>query len=100
MSDEVEVCPDCDIADCQHIRAEKNESARPAGSHALRECPFCGGTDLVLDASTGCEIKGDIYQSSWIYCKSCGCEGPTIEINDGPEPVTTDAVAEAWNKRI
>jgi Lar family restriction alleviation protein len=66
----------------------------------LEPCPFCGSEDLEQDATGAQEIRGNTYQTGWIECRSCGAEGPKIQLTD-ETPAQNDyqLVRNAWNDR-
>lgn len=48
----------------------------------LKPCPFCGSTDVHTSPN------GENY--AYVYCNTCGAEGPTNDIG---------SVAMTWNRR-
>lgn len=54
---------------------------KPASSPAIEPCPFCGGTDIVVD--------DDLL--TYLFCNDCGANLP------GKEGLT--AAVSAWNTR-
>ena len=63
-------------------------------------CPFCGSAKLNEEATGAAEIKGHTYQTGWIECRDCGCDGPSVELTD-ETPAQNDyqLVRDAWNRR-
>ena len=64
----------------------------------LAPCPRCGGRTLEEEATGAAEIRGVGYQTCWIEFKTCGWEGPEVELNDGPGPSDYQLVRDAWNE--
>lgn len=67
---------------------------------ALKPCPFCGGTRLSDECTGAAEISGNTYQTGWIECFDCGCDGPSVDLTD-ETPAQNDyqLVRDAWNSR-
>lgn len=63
----------------------------------IRECPFCGGKDLGIGRGTEDREGWPTY----IYCGSCGAQGPWIYTKDEGIFICTDLAGEktGWNKR-
>lgn len=66
----------------------------------LKPCPFCGSTNLILEATGGAEIAGVMHQHGWIECGACGANGPNVEVHDDIPPRPYQLVIDAWNIRI
>jgi len=70
----------------------------------LKPCPFCNtpGEQLIEEATSALEIRGNCYQDCWIECPSCGCTGPSIEVSDAEDALHSDydMVRYAWNSRF
>ena len=57
----------------------------------LLPCPFCGGTDIDLDANVVCGDDGEYPVAG---CRTCDCTGPK-----GSVPDDLWYAAYAWNQR-
>lgn len=67
---------------------------------ALLPCPFCGSARLSDECTGAAEISGHTYQTGWIECLDCGCDGPSVDLTD-ETPAQNDyqLVRDAWNRR-
>jgi hypothetical protein len=69
-------------------------------SQELKPCPFCASTRLSNECTGAAEISGHTYQTGWIECLDCGCDGPSVDLTD-ETPAQNDyqLVRDAWNRR-
>lgn len=69
-------------------------------SKDLKPCPFCGSTRLSEEATGAAEISGNTYQTGWIECLDCGCDGPSVDLTDEtPSKKDYQLVRDEWNIR-
>ena len=54
-------------------------------------CPFCGDDDPLHD-----EIQPDVYA---VICRTCGCIGPSYELEALVPCHSVEAAIDAWNSR-
>ena len=66
----------------------------------MLQCPFCGSARLSDECTGAAEISGHTYQTGWIECRECGCDGPSVDLTD-ETPLQNDyqLVRDAWNRR-
>jgi len=55
----------------------------------IKDCPFCGSSDVSPDSSFKVEGPGG---HKWIVCESCGGSGHLA--------TTDEEATDAWNKRV
>jgi hypothetical protein len=63
----------------------------------LKPCPFCGGSDLGIGRGT----EGRGGYPTYVYCGTCGAQGPWIYTSDRGIWTCTALACEqtGWNKR-
>lgn len=68
-------------------------------SDELVPCPFCNSVRLSDECTGAAEISGHTYQTGWIECLDCGCNGPSVDLTD-ETPAQNDyqLVRDAWNE--
>lgn len=86
-------------------RHELNEAAKPLGerkgavdSLVIKSCPFCGATD---DFGIGRGTEDSEGFPTYLYCASCGAQGPWIYTRDNLVFTCTAIAADktGWNQR-
>lgn len=73
----------------------------------LKECPFCGSTDVVLNTQEEWDTMSMMTSSSaipqitsymgYVFCESCGAVGAVCREND--LDATGNAATKKWNNR-
>lgn len=67
----------------------------------IRNCPFCGSSDITLYRNYNYKIKNYFV---WAECECCGAKSKSFTSYDAPEDSEWDNVAcckaiNAWNRR-
>ena len=67
----------------------------------LRECPFCGNKNIIIEQSTF--SYGHEYDTIWlIECKNCPCQMSILAhgcYTDGRRCYTKEEAIQCWNNR-